>query len=59
MLTQSMLTLTMTFLWSVFICMVLLRVEELYRLQAIPKRIRPGLEDAVGKRQQGRPSSTP
>jgi hypothetical protein len=42
-LQAKLLTLTRAFLWAVFICIVLLRAEELYRLWAIQERSRPGL----------------
>ena len=41
-LQPKLLTLTTAFLWAVFICIALLRVEELYRLRPIHGRIRPG-----------------
>lgn len=52
----KLLTLTTAFLWTVFICIKLLRVEELYRLWAIHQRIRPGLRVQL-ERPQGRPGS--
>lgn len=51
-LQPKLLTLTTAFLWAVFICIALLRVEELYRLRPIHGRIRPWTEGAAGERPQ-------